>query len=129
MAVLDAFGGDIFEFRGEGVNVADARSAGGHALLAVLLELEEIEVVAAIGGLGGTGHGGGGASEEGDARGQCERLLGAGEQHIEAETVEVDLDAEKELTESTMNMTSGYWLQGSRFPRGGSWCPSRFRYG
>jgi hypothetical protein len=49
VAVLDALGLDVLELRLERVDQRDDRRAGRHAAFVVLLELDEVEIVAAAG--------------------------------------------------------------------------------
>jgi len=74
------------------MDVADARGAGGDALRGVLLELNQIEVVAAILCRGGFGERSSRAGEHGQSRREGKGLLRSGEQHIDAQGVELDLD-------------------------------------
>ena len=72
--------------------MSDAWRAGRHPLGLLLFELEEIEIETAVRHFLGACESLFGNGEERETRRQCERFLRAGEQHVDAERVHVDLD-------------------------------------
>src|ERR1700722_268550 len=88
---VQALSEKVFELRGEGVNVADARRAGRHAAFGVLLEFDEVEIITAVLDGGGLGERLRRTREDGEAGRHGEGLLCAGEQDIDAERVKFDL--------------------------------------
>ena len=88
VARLQSFAENFFELRRERINVADARRAGRHILLGVLLKLDEIEVITAVFYRCRFGQRGRRTGEQRHARRQRERLLRPGQQHVNAERVE-----------------------------------------
>ena len=72
--------------------MADARRARRHAQLGVLLEFDHVEIITAVLGGGRFGQRGLGAGENRRAGRQGERLLRAGNHHVNAQRVKLQLD-------------------------------------
>ena len=89
VAVFQSFSHKLIQLGRQTVDVRNARRAGSHILLGVLLELVEVKVVAA--GLTSRGalHGSFGHNKHGQAWRQGPSFLGAGQQDVDAESVEV----------------------------------------
>ena len=90
---LEALLKNFVQLRLQGVNVADTRGALSHPFGLLFPELEEVEIVAAVRDVFGARERLVGNREEGKAGRKGERFLRAGEHHVDAECVHVDLDA------------------------------------
>ncbi|MDB6019138.1 MAG: hypothetical protein JWR19_3627 [Pedosphaera sp.] len=88
IAGFEAFGEKFIQLGGEGVGVADARRAGGHAAFGIFLELDKIKVVTAVFDGGGLGERSGRSGKHGEAGRHGEGFLRSREQDIDAKGVE-----------------------------------------
>src|SRR5688500_771375 len=88
---LQAFSQEFIHLRSESIDMSDAGSARRHVSLGVFSEFNEIKIVAASLLPGRFVEGSLGAGENGQSRGKSERFLRSGQEHVDAETVKIEL--------------------------------------
>ena len=85
---FQAFAEDLLEFRRQRIDMANARRARGHVLLGVFLKLDEIEIITAVRHSRGLRERRRRTGEHRQTGRQGQRLLRAGQQHVDAQSVE-----------------------------------------